>query len=454
MVSSVADLRIALSDAFCCLIRLSLAGSPYKLQEELLLDHDVIVEGEPPLSPGGPRVELVGRVALVAGQLRTLVVRQPESALHAATSQSMATIEMRPRAGIVGRAAVLHDVWVNEASASAPPPLAAAAPPPLALRVLAGAKGNTASFCRLFGGVHVGERASPLLQSNVIHGAEGPGIELRGAALSCEVRDNTVRANGGPGILFVARAKAACADNRISGGAGAGIEVTTGAAPLVVRNRVEACGGTGLLVRDGGRGDFRENLVVGAWASAAELCGEGTNCTLRSNRLLECRSGVGVLIHDGAAGVLASNEISGHLLAGLEVGARSAPEVTQNTITRNGGCGILLAADAGGRFKANTVADNRGHGVECCSDADGLLLEGNTISGHAKGAGIAVRSGGRGSYVGNTITANGVGVEVGGGLAELRRNKIHANLREGLHGARAASSDSDSPALNAPTRPH
>ena len=74
-----------------------------------------------------------------------------------------------------------------------------------------------------------------------------------------------------------------------------------------------------------------------------------------------------------------------------------------------------------------------------------LLLEGNTVSGHAKGVGLVVSTHGRGRWTENVVFRNGVGVEVSSGFGpELVRNKIHSNLRGGvqvLEGAAAAIVD-------------
>ena len=202
--------------------------------------------------------------------------------------------------------------------------------------------------------------------------------------MSC---DNTIRDSCGPGILFVARAKATCADNRVFRGHAAGFEAAE-RQPLVLR-RLDGVGGIGLLVHDGGRGDFRENVVINAWAGQQSLW-RGTHARLRAYRLLDCRSGVGLLIRDGASGEVEANEVCGHQLAGLEIGAHSAPIVSKNVISRNRSCGIFIAPNGGGMLQGNTVEDNALHGIECRSHVEDLLLEGNTVSGHAKGVGLVV----------------------------------------------------------------
>ena len=484
IVRSTDELSAALANRLVSHIVLAKAGSPYQLSADLRLSRDVIVEGEKCRS--GERVEVVGRAVLSAGQLRSLALQPPRSIAGAASSSSAwATVEILPRSsGDGGRSAVLHDVWISpqpgsgiststtgagiakpssaavgapiavrasgEAAAAAASGIASGAAaiapaPALALRVCPGAKGAVVSFCRLSGGVLIGEKAAPLLQSNEICDVAGPGVTMRGTSLSCELRDNTIRGSGQGGVLFVANAAGTLADNRILGSAGAGIEVADASNPLVLRNEVADAGGVGLLVRDGGRGDFRENVVVRAWAGAAELVGEGTDPSFARNKLLECRSGVGVLIHDGASGKLEGNEVSGHPLAGLEVGARATPLVAKNTISKCGGCGILIAAEGGGTISGNTVSDNKLQGIECCSNALGLVLEANSVSGHTRGGGVLIRAGGGGKWIGNTISGNAVGVEVGAESGPcLLRNKIHGNAREGVllgEGSRASVID-------------
>ena len=472
VVHSPTELMAAIANRTTCHIRLAISGSPYQLSDSLWIRRDVILEGE----PGGKRVEIIGRVTLSAGQLRMLSLRPPHPktllpAAAAATDGTTVTIDPR-NTGDGGRSPVLHDVWIAapladmgwspsdrpktagcsgtlKRSGSSPTlhrPISvrpvnhasavvsgATTTGPLALHVSAGSRGAVVSFCKIRGGVAVFDKAAPLLQSNEISGATGPGILLQGTSLSCEMRDNTIRQCGGSGVLCVGRANGTIADNRIEGSGGAGVEMASGSRPLVLRNTVLDAQGVGLLARDGARGEFRENIVRRAWAYAAEATGRGTEACLRGNQLLDGQSGVGVLVHDLAAATIEENQLAGHQLAGLEVASGSHVVVSKNTISKCGGCGIFIAAGGVGTLCDNAVDGNHLHGIECCSDAEGLVVQGNIVTGHSRGAGAFIHSGGAGRWVGNQIKGNGIGVEVGAGAhPALVQNKVLANFQGGL----------------------
>lgn len=298
------------------------------------------------------------------------------------------------------------------------------------MQICDGARVQVSHCCFSGGGVYVGDGSRALLHDNEI---DGGGIEMHGTDSGCELCRNTIRDSAGNGVLLSARAAGLVADNRISKCRGAGIEVAHGATARVLRNEVVDAQGIGLLLHAGGGGEVGENVVRGAGSRAAEVCGSGADVLLRDNKLLDSAGGVGVLLHGGTTARLEGGEITGHPLGGIEIGSGSAPTITSCTVRNCGQAGVLITAGGGGTLRSNRIEANLLHGIECCTTAD-LVVEANTVSGHKRGAGIFVHAGGRGVWIGNTLSANAVGAELAGQdtMPELRRNKILSNTRAGV----------------------
>lgn len=474
--STVDALRAALVDASTTRVRLALSGSPYSLGAEglHLARADVTLEAEAaeevqameaePAAPAAtdnepsasppPPVVLVGALTLMAGELRSL-------SIHPKRGADPGTISVDfPR----GSTAIVRGCDITAAPPVAPRPssraVSSSARPPsraataggglgsardggeLAVAVRIGS-GSTAQMvrCRIHGSVCVGgEGAAPHLEDNTILG--GGGVTLRATAAGCTLSGNAICDSRATGVLMCDRAAGTLSANRIVRSAGAGLEVAGASTPSVVRNSILDAGGVGLLVRSAACGDFAENVVRGAWSSAAELCGAGTDAALCDNQFLDGKSrGVGVLVRDGAAPTLSGGEVAGHAIAGIEVGDGAKPCIERVSVRRCGQAGVLLAARAAGTLRANKIEANLRCGIECASDAAGLLVEGNTISHHKAGVGILVRAGGGGLWLGNTVSGNAIGVEVEGAGAhpEMRKNKVHGNLRLGVRVAAGAS---------------
>jgi hypothetical protein len=211
----------------------------------------------------------------------------------------------------------------------------------------------------------------------------------------------------------------------------------------------------------------------GCGASSLEVCGAATVAHLQRNELLDGKSGVGALFRDGgaqrreeerppspchlatvcvcrvrvcrvrvcrvcacacaAAGRFDENTVRGHPLGGVEVSEGACPTIARNRISACGVAGVLLGSEARGELRDNEIFDNLRHGIECCSAHAELRIEQNMVKGQRRGTGVLVRGGGGGSWVGNTITNNLCGVQCAeGATPTLLRNKIHANMREGL----------------------
>ena len=303
-------------------------------------------------------------------------------------------------------------------------------------------------------------------------GTRGPAVELRGTAEGCTVRGSTVCDGGGAGVLCCAAARGSLADNTIARNGGAGIEVVGhGSRPVVRGNRLHDGRATGLLVRSGGGGEFVENDARRNRSSAVEFYGCG-GVLLEKNKLCESQSGVGILLHGGGCGGcggssegeavrIVGNEISGHPIAGIEIGPGSSACVERNTVHHCKQVGLLLAG-GGGTIRRNRIYENTMAGIECSgAGSDGLgngwlgggelggggggtlLVEGNTIfkqTGRG-GVGIHVRNGGGGSWNGNTIKLNSLGMLFGSGAAaQMMDNEVCDNtlagvrVDEGAHG--------------------
>ena len=452
------DLHAALADEAVLCVRLAASGSPYNLGGVLhIARSSFTLEGEMLTADATsgdqpPPVILIGALLLSAGEVRSITIRPSRGAAPSTaivTMPSSSTAVMRDCDVTAGPQAVPPTVGSTRLSSRASsasvgsqlraPSRAGAAgsggsyeAPAVAISV---GRGSTARIerCRLRnGGISIAEDAAPLLVGNTVIGGS---IVLCGTAVGCTLSENTICDSRGSGVLLSCRAAGTLTANVILRSAGVGLEVTSNSTPTVHRNQVLDSGGVGLLVRGGACGEFVDNVVRGAWSSAAELSGRGTEPQLQGNRFLEGSGrAVGVLIRDGAAPHLSGGEVSGHALAGIEVGDGANPTVSGCSIRRCGQAGVLLMPGASGTLRGNKIETNLRSGIECSSGASGLLIEANTVSGHKAGVGILVRAGGCGHWVANLVSGNAVGIEVDGAGAHplMQRNKVHGNHKAGV----------------------
>ena len=308
--------------------------------------------------------------------------------------------------------------------------------------------------CRLSAGnVSIGEGASPSIVTNKL--LDGGGFELQGTSSECELRGNRVCESRGCGMVLSMGASGQLSRNvLIRCGGSAGIELSSASCAVLSSNLVVDARSVGILIRGGACGELRGNTVRSSRSSALEISGVGTKPTVCNNTLLDSESGVGVLILDRAAPTLEGNQVSGHPLAGIEVGRGASPSICGCTVRSCGQTGVLLAHGARGTLKSNRVEANAGNGIECCSDERGLLVEGNVVCGHKRGAGLLARALGTDQiWLGNAVTANKIGVEVeataspvGPGregtvvgaaaadaaLPTLQTTRVHGNLHTGV----------------------
>jgi parallel beta-helix repeat protein len=455
-VDCLSDLHAALADEAVLCVRLASSGSPYNLGGVLhIARSSFTLEGEMLTADAisgnqSPPVILLGALLLSAGEVRSITIRPSRGA-----APSTAIVNMPSSS-----TAVMRDCDVTAAPQAVSPTVGSTRLSSRASSACAGSllrapsragaagsggsggsvaisvgRGSTARIerCRLRnGGISIAEEAAPLLVGNTIIGGS---IVLCGTAVGCTLSENIICDSRGSGVLLSYRAAGTLTANVILRSAGVGLEVTSSSTPTVHRNQVLDSGGVGMLVRGGACGEFVDNVVRGAWSSAAELSGRGTEPRLQGNRFLEGSGrAVGVLIRDGAAPQLSGGEVSGHALAGIEVGDGANPTVSGCSIRRCGQAGVLLMPGASGTLRGNKIEANLRSGIECSSGTSGLLIEANTVSGHKAGVGILVRAGGCGHWVENLVSGNAVGIEVDGAGAHplMQRNKVHGNHKAGV----------------------
>ena len=147
---------------------------------------------------------------------------------------------------------------------------------------------------------------------------------------------------------------------------------------------------------------------------------------------LQQKYGVLVVNFNNQQAELKDCQISGHPLAGVEVNG-SFLLMSGCKVRRCGQAGVLISAGGTGTIRDNHIGSNLGSGIECCSQEHSLTVEGNFIHGHAHGAGLLLRAGCHGTWIGNSLTGNQIGVDVADSeQSELRQHKINGNTRAGV----------------------
>ena len=354
VVASVSELTAALTDEAIPHISLSSTGSPYHigtlhLRRQVCLSADV--------TGGVPPVVLKGRVILAAhATLQGLQVRYeragPQPTVHVTRTGNarLATRALLERCTVVGGAgapALRLDDMARVSSC-----VIDGAGAPVGVLIAVGASSNVEGFT---------------VEGCTVRGCV-TGIELRGAPAMCQILSNEIFDCRGSGVLCSAGTLATLRGNNILRSGGAGIEVVGGdSRPRVVANTVHDGRGVGVLVHGGAAGDFEENDIRRNQSSGVELNGTAAALLLRSNQICDSRSGVGVLVHGGVGGgvgagasscvvgggascgggaggtsssaelaiseiLIASNDIRGHPISGIEIGGGAHARLDSNSI--------------------------------------------------------------------------------------------------------------------------
>jgi ELWxxDGT repeat protein/parallel beta-helix repeat protein len=245
------------------------------------------------------------------------------------------------------------------------------------------------------------------------------------------VADN-ISTNGGSGGRFSIRVAGTkdFARNRWEGHASAGLKYIcdiSQSVTVVVKSDGDLAVGNGLEGVRGevsGLGEVRFLLLrlgssnnghegVGLYAQGgSKLILEGHQWDIQRN------GGVGLYLQAGGAtlkagyhlqdSVIRKNDRDGQWLVDVEFPF----SMLNNTITDNGGNGVVMAGSSFGNISGNTIANNGGAGV-LIQDTAHPSLAGNTITGN--GVGVAMTGTGTGTLLGaNAIFANtGLGFDLG-----------------------------------------
>ena len=140
------------------------------------------------------------------------------------------------------------------------------------------------------------------------------------------------------------------------------VEITGPADVTVVRNTVKGSKAGGIYVHDaedgGGGGVIVEaNVVSGCRLAGIEV--KDSSPSVLGNTVSD-NSSVGVLVRGRLSyPVLSRNKVLANGLAGLEVRERADPEVKENTIADNQGCGVHLHANGRGKLVRNSILRNK-----------------------------------------------------------------------------------------------
>ena len=134
--------------------------------------------------------------------------------------------------------------------------------------------------------------------------------------------------------------------------------------------------------------------------------------------------GVGVLVCDGARGVIEDNDIASHGRAGVAIVGGGDPLVCHNKIHEGMDSGVLVSDKGRGRVEDNDIFENRRAGVAIFK-AGAPLVKHNSIH-DGRDSGVLVCENGQGSVVDNVIFGNRrAGVSFGrGGAARVTGNTI------------------------------
>jgi len=219
---------------------------------------------------------------------------------------------------------------------------------------LRGASTGTVRNCTLswniYAGLHVDDTSEATVEGCHIEGGQGAGIEFSGESRGT-VRNNTVSRYG----------------SSVLRGWGRGIWAWGGGPFLIEGNHVSDTRGWGIGVRNGTvRNNTVEATGAGLWADDPALIEANV---LRNATTGLMNSPLGMSISHAAAGkaLIRGNVVELNGWHGIWLQDTSAPELRDNTVRANGGCGIRLSQQASPTplpLEANNpLTDNTGGAV-------------------------------------------------------------------------------------------
>lgn len=179
--------------------------------------------------------------------------------------------------------------------------------------------------------------------------------------------------------------------------------------------------------------------------SAVSIHGDA-NPTVRHNRIHNSKQ-CGIIVYDGAQGLLEDNDISGSTLSGIEIKEKANPTVRRNHIHAGKSCGVKVHEQGQGLLEDNDIFANVYPGIDVQQES-APVVRGNRIH-HNEGSGINIHDKGAGVFEDNEIYANvasklstaiwsmlsvpSAGIEISGGAPTMRRNSVRQNNGAGIH---------------------
>lgn len=297
------------------------------------------------------------------------------------------------------------------APAASAPSLPSASAPPLFI-------GN--QVCGNGGGVKIGGSAATFTEDNLLLRNRGPQMYVDGAPPDLVVEQNTVTSGNGIGIWSANGGGGSFVKNKFTDCAEA-IRVERLADPQYLSNTLEECG-IGILVRNAGRGTFRDCTVNDA-SRVGILVSTASRATFERCQVMACRTGA--FVTHGGYGDFEDCEFTSSRLCGFGVSENGCPSVRGCRVTLGRLDGLRVFHSGRGTFTRNLFAGNDGSQVHISQDGDPILHE--NVIGHGSCDGVTVEAGGLGVLTHNIIrTCYECGVSVSGADSApvLRHNCI------------------------------
>jgi parallel beta-helix repeat protein len=329
---------------------------------------------------------------------------------------------------------------------------------------------NPAGTTFSFGGTTTAitlDGASTLAADGLTVGAGANSVVLNGLNLTLKNFDSGLKFLGGStgstikGLTISGNANGI----ELVGGSFSGTVISGNTITLNDQNGIVAAGGVTSLTIGGTTGSAANAISFNGSSGVAVAPGTYTNTKITGN-VISSNARSGIFGNGGAAGLTiggtatgAGNTIISNNEDGVffDAGTYTGTVIQGNTISSNGGAGVLLGTSGGGltgltlggatAAAVNTISFNRESGVEVSQGTfTSTVIQGNTIASNAA-YGIQLSPGGQtlagltigGSATGqgNTISSNALdGIGVFGGTytgTTVQGNTIRYNLASGVN---------------------
>lgn len=209
---------------------------------------------------------------------------------------------------------------------------------------------------------------------------------------------------------------------------GASIVVGSYANPLIIGNEFREDGMEGISVTALGRGVILANNLSDCGGSGITI--KEHSEPLIAGNMIRRNVGGGALISQGSRPLIAFNILSVNSNYQILSKAGSDPVVAHNSIQSGLGAGVALASFSRGTFVHNHIISNK-CGISIETSADPLIAY-NTVERNSD-VGISVGHGGLGTIQTNEIFGNGTNVVIqDGGECVLRGNTIYKGGQGGV----------------------